>query len=392
MRIILAYFDDVSGIAGGLQKSLCQMANALVARGHEVLLAVYDRGEGQFWYPLDEGVALRNFRRGAWTGLDQLAREARRLVGGKHAVRRWKRQWKHRHGLADFGAAAMAFGGEVIVSFQALTTAEILAQQVPIPVVSSLRNDLAARWGDYLPEERDALARSAAIHVLLPAYGETVERCVPGVPITPIPNVIEPAREALLGEKDRYRILFVGRLVMGQKRPDLLVRAFAGLAERHPDWTVECYGGGTPREERALADLVRALHMEERIRFCGVTRDVEHVLAAGDLFAFPSAFEGFPHALGEAMAAGLPVAACLDCAASRSLITDGVTGLLTDPDAAAYASALEALMDDGARREALGVAARQAVAAYAPDAVWGRWEAFLRDVAGQKGNTAQFLW
>lgn len=73
--------------------------------------------------------------------------------------------------------------------------------------------------------------------------------------------------------------------------------------------------------------------------------------------------------------------ACRDCPSSRALLTDGVTGLLTDPDEAAYAAALEALMDDGERREALGLAARRAMAAYAPDAVWDAWEALLTGAA-----------
>jgi glycosyltransferase involved in cell wall biosynthesis len=59
----------------------------------------------------------------------------------------------------------------------------------------------------------------------------------------------------------------------------------------------------------------------------GYRTDVSRFLSSGDLFAFPSRFEGLPFALLEAMAYGLPVVAS-DATSTPEIISDRVHGLL----------------------------------------------------------------
>jgi len=65
----------------------------------------------------------------------------------------------------------------------------------------------------------------------------------------------------------------------------------------------------------------------EAIHFLGRRRDVADLLAASDLFLFPSLYEGLPLAVLEAMATGLPVVAS-DCTSLPELIESGKHGLL----------------------------------------------------------------
>jgi starch synthase len=83
------------------------------------------------------------------------------------------------------------------------------------------------------------------------------------------------------------------------------------------------------------------------------------LLRSARLFAFPSEVDMFPNAVLEAMAAGLPVVA-MRVGAVPEMVPDGVAGLLVEPGAESeFRRALETLLDDPARAEAMGAAARR---------------------------------
>jgi glycosyltransferase involved in cell wall biosynthesis len=155
------------------------------------------------------------------------------------------------------------------------------------------------------------------------------------------------------------RVLYVGRL-SPEKNLSALVRA-AGLLRGRPPLRLIFVGPGPLREP--LEREARALDVD--VEFPGVI-DQERlptVYRSADAFVLASFTEGHPKALLEAMSTGLPVVAS-DCIGNRSLVTDGVTGLLFDPHRPeALAAALERVLTDGALAESLGRAAREQVAA-----------------------------
>jgi glycosyltransferase involved in cell wall biosynthesis len=73
------------------------------------------------------------------------------------------------------------------------------------------------------------------------------------------------------------------------------------------------------------------LGITDRVRFLGSRKDVPNLLRAADVFAFPSHYEGFPGALVEALATGLPVVAS-DIPMHREAIRSGDNGLLFPVD------------------------------------------------------------
>jgi len=108
-----------------------------------------------------------------------------------------------------------------------------------------------------------------------------------------------------------------------------------------------------------IAALLDAAGLGSRLRRLGYRNDVAAVLAAADIFALPSYYEGLPMSVIEAMLTGLPVVAS-DLPGTREQVLPGVTGLLVPPrDAESLAVALAALAGDHARRAALGEAGRQ---------------------------------
>lgn len=63
MKIVVAHFQAVTGVNGGMERILCDFSNAMTEFGHEVHLMVYDLQSGLPFYPLHDGVHLWNLRK-----------------------------------------------------------------------------------------------------------------------------------------------------------------------------------------------------------------------------------------------------------------------------------------------------------------------------------------
>lgn len=153
-------------------------------------------------------------------------------------------------------------------------------------------------------------------------------------------------------------VLYVARMV-----PTKNVRLFVEVAHRlrhHPAAPVfALLARGPSRGE--IQHLVQDLGLGDRV-ILGEPRDAAHLVSAylgSDVFLSTSDYEGFGLAVVEAMAAGLPVVATA-VGGVTDVVVDGGTGLLAGRgDADALAAAVAGLLDDPARREAMGQAGRQ---------------------------------
>ncbi|CAN5321648.1 MAG: glycosyltransferase [Acidimicrobiia bacterium] len=165
------------------------------------------------------------------------------------------------------------------------------------------------------------------------------------------------ARRSLGLDPDSRVILTVGRQEY-QKGHRHLVDAFAGVAASHPE-AVLVIAGREGAASDALAAQIDRLGLGHRIRRLGHRPDVPEVLAAADLFVFPSVYEGLGGALIEAMALGLPIVAS-DLAALGEVVRSGENAdMVPATDADALAGAITALLDDEERRVAYGIRSRE---------------------------------
>lgn len=220
-----------------------------------------------------------------------------------------------------------------------------------------------------------------AAHLVAPSEGILGERpWMPRSRSVVIPNAVRleegaGAEAGTLEAAGEPHVLALGRLHR-QKGFDLLIEAFRGLALRHPAWHLTIVGEGPERAR--LERLARDFDLSARIHLPGASAQPGRLLRAaarnGNIFAFPSRYEGFPNALIEAMACGLPVVAA-DCPhGPREILEGGAHGLLVPPeDPKALAAGLAALMGDPARREDLAARARRRAEAYAPDRIARLW-------------------
>jgi glycosyltransferase involved in cell wall biosynthesis len=155
--------------------------------------------------------------------------------------------------------------------------------------------------------------------------------------------------------------LFAGRLAE-QKRVGDLVGAVDIVQHVLPEAVTLIAGDGPQRawlERRARAF---ALLDSGRVRFLGHRDDVPRLLAAADVLVLPSAYEGLPNVVLEAMRLGKPVVATA-APGTTEVVEDGVTGRLVPVgQPRELARALRALFRDPALRRRLGEAGRARVA------------------------------
>ena len=207
--------------------------------------------------------------------------------------------------------------------------------------------------------ERVGLRRAAAVIATtdeLRTRAAALSRRVELIPNGVDTRLFTPGAPAATSDAVR-RILYVGRLAP-EKNLAALVEAAARLAERRPVRLVIVGAGPLEAPLRRQAEAARV-----SVDFRGVVdqRRLPALYAAADAFVLASFTEGHPKALVEAMSSGLPCVAS-DCAGNRSLVTDGVTGLLFDPRRPeALTACLERVLTDPTLAAALGRAARKTV-------------------------------
>ena len=151
------------------------------------------------------------------------------------------------------------------------------------------------------------------------------------------------------------------------------------MSDAYPNWNVELWGAEDGKAYyKELQLLIRKNHLENRVFLKGATNDVPNVLQHGDMFVFPSAYEGFGMALGEAMSMGLPAIGYKNCSAVNELIENGKNGYLCEDGVDDLANKMALLMENKDMRVQFGVLARESMKKYAPKTIWNQWEDILK--------------
>lgn len=385
MNILLANLSKMVGHSGGAAKVTCNFANEMKCRGHQVSLVYSDIQTGKFFYPIDEEIPVYDIRhyKGqsiAYPWYLKLKRELYRTFD-KQKARSVNDQFESSFLLDNLEDVLNTVKPDVIVFFQSAASKLLLCDlKTEIPVITMSHGDTSDYFQTCPKEELPALEKSAVVQVLVPSFERPIKEHLPKVKTVVIGNAIPQYEEQadLSVEKDTYRIVFTGRLAKGHKRPHLLIEAFAGLAKDFPNWTVELWGAVDGKAYyKELQMMISKNKLENQVFLKGTTDDVKAVLQGGDVFAFPSAYEGFGMSLAEGMSMGLPAIGYKNCSGVNELITDGVDGYLCEDGVDDFRDKLRKLMADRALRVAMGEQARIAMKAYAPEKIWDTWENLL---------------
>lgn len=384
-NVVLINTGRVVNAKGGAEKVLCDMANALCVFGYSVTIICLDfKEDGLPGFPLSESVRFINAGRGGRPIYCRGVLKSIRSFAFERSRRRAKREEiDNRLKSSLLGKVLRSIGVvDVFITFQPKDSYLISTLDcVRAPIVTMFHMDPKYFFsGPEMEVTREAVKVSSLVTVLLPSYIHDIKRVCASTCVVAIPNAIKCfEKPALLNNR---KIVCIGRLTR-QKRIELLIEAFAEINNAIPEWKIEHWGENNLDFEYAneIKQLVKELGIEDKICFCGPTDNVEKVLGDASIFAFPSAFEGFPLALGEAMAKGVPAVGCKDCSGTNEIITDRVNGLLTEPNYKDFSIALKSLAENRSFRMALGMKARSDIQKYSPDNIWPLWDGLIRKLA-----------
>lgn len=172
-------------------------------------------------------------------------------------------------------------------------------------------------------------------------------------------------------------VVSVGRLEP-QKDPVGLVDAFASAHARDPRLRLALVGDGGLRE--SASNNARCRGILDRVDLLGLRYDVADLLAAADVFALASRWEGLPRAVLEATRAGIPVVTT-DVGGVREIIEDGVSGRVVPVgDPAAFAAALIETVADPTRARRWAVTAATRLAEFSEERMVADTAALYEDL------------
>jgi glycosyltransferase involved in cell wall biosynthesis len=360
-RRIAIVFDDLLG--GGAARVATLLAGAWSQQGREVALVTTDDGSLPPLYPVPPGVTHYplDLRRRPRSRLDAVGNNLKRILTIRRTIRHLKVDvviaFLHETNILTL-LATRGLGVSVIVSERTDPHGRQIGQ-----AWERLR-----RWTYPLAAAVVAQSEHALSYFSrrIQAHG----RVIPNPVSLPQGWTPGPARE-----HSRLRLVTMGSL-RPVKGHDLLIEAFRRIAPLHPQWDLVIYGEGDAR--RDLESQVEHSGLGSRIRLPGTTPSPFERLKEGHLFVLPSRAEGFPNALAEAMACGLPVVS-FDCWSGPSeLIRNGVDGLLVPAKSVeALAAALSRLMGDPAERSRLGRNATAVLERFHITKILSQWEEVL---------------
>jgi glycosyltransferase involved in cell wall biosynthesis len=281
--------------ASGPGYSVPLLCDALGRRGHEVVLATLARGAGgrsgafeHRAFPPSFGQSRLGVSRAMRLGLARAARAADVV---------------HSHGLWMMpniypAWAAAAAGRPLVVSPRGTLSAVARAR-------SRGRKALVWRMG-----QRRAVLQAACLHATSEQEYADIRACGLSAPVAVIPNGVDlPAARQARAPSDHRRLLYLGRIHPIKGLPDLL-RAWAPLSARHPDWELRLVGPDCDGHLAQLHRLAQELKLQ-RIAFApaayGEAKTAEY--HAADAYVLPSHSENFAMSVAEALGHGLPVVA-----------------------------------------------------------------------------------
>jgi GalNAc-alpha-(1->4)-GalNAc-alpha-(1->3)-diNAcBac-PP-undecaprenol alpha-1,4-N-acetyl-D-galactosaminyltransferase len=356
MKVTLVIYS-LSG--GGAERVMSILANYWADRGWDItLMTLVDSTQVSF-YPLDPRIDLKSLG---------VAEKSTSLLGA--IVNVWRR-------LRTLRREIIASEADIAIGFMnAVNVYTILAcWGTNIPTIVSEHtypgaNDANKIWQFIMKlTYRYADLVTVLTQSALPFYPTAA-----GYPTIVMPNPILTPAPAIVKAQllPRSSLIAIGRLDP-RKGFDLLLKAFAQIHPQYPDWQLTILGEGSIRAE--LEELRSQLKLEACVHLPGSVPNVRDYLLQADIFVMSSRVEGFPMALCEAMACGLPVIATDCLSGPREIIKDGIDGVLVETENVdALAAGLAASIADPVKCQQLAQNAPGILDRFGLEQVMSKWK------------------
>lgn len=353
-------------MAGGVERMVITIANEMASRGHDVCLLTWDRASAKAFYEISPAIE--------WYKLD--VGDVRHTAS---LLTRVKRAWVARR-------IVRSLRPDVVIAFQVGVFKALRAYCAAMPVCMIVAERNAPTLYDHTSGgekakqnafrtfrlARHLVVQCEAYRTMHPHYLQEKLLAIPN----PVYVTSARATPELPDASGRFRLLAVGRLSY-QKNFESLISAFARIASGLPQWDLVILGEGELRAK--LEMLVSQRGLSSRVHMPGAVKDISAQYAQANLFCLPSLWEGFPNALAEALAHGLPAVGFAESAGVNVLIEHGVMGMLApgNGDDEVLAETLATLMADPQKRQLFGTRASESMQQYAPERIMDQWESLF---------------
>ena len=357
---------------GGAERTTANLASYWAEKGWKVVVVTLEPQSSDFYqlHPAVGRIAL-DMAADSRHSADAMYQNLQRILALRRVLRSWRPEVAV--GMMTTANVLLAFAAWRLRTVRAIGSERVHPPELPIGRVWHLLR-------------RVAYARLAAATALTGASAQWLERhtgarhvsVIPNAVVWPLPGRLPHLAPAILLEPRRLVLLSVGRME-AQKQFQMLLAAFASVASRHPNWDLVILGDGPQRQQLQAQAMVPPL--AARVILPGPAGNVAEWYQRASLFALSSRFEGFPNALVEAMASGLPVVS-FDCETGpRDIMRHGVDGLLVPAqDVSALAAALDRLMGDAGLRLRFAQRAPDVQDRFSMQRISALWETLFRDV------------
>lgn len=373
MRIIYCLAGTFN--SGGMERIVINKANWLAEHGHEVSIITTEQNGRQNFFPLNEKVTRID--------LDVMYSDTNSLGVVKKMISRKRLMRKHR---------------------KALNT--VLLQNKPDIVVSTFGNEVG-----FLPFIADGSRKVAEIHFsrwyrlqlnrkgiwriidkyltytdyrILKKFDRFI--CLTEEDklnwgklnnIEVIPNFIEDiaAQTAPLTAKS---MIAVGRLSY-QKGYERLVKAWKIVADKHPDWRLNIFGGGELKDD--LESLIKNVDLNNYIKIHKPTAQILREYVNNSALVLSSRYEGLPMVLLEASSVGLPLISFTCQCGPKDIIMSGYNGLLVNEgDIDGLAEAIIKVIENPELRKEMGKNSLEKSTEYNKEIIMNKWNGLFHSL------------
>lgn len=182
----------------------------------------------------------------------------------------------------------------------------------------------------------------------------------------------------------KKEIVHIARMMIVQKRQDVMLMAFKIFSQKHPDYILSFYGDGLDFDQ--VRNHAKALQIEEKVIFHGDVVGAANKIGNAQMLVLTSDYEGIPNVVMEAFAMGVPVVST-DCSpgGARVLINDGENGFIVPRgDSEAIAKKMDVIAEDEEIFKRFILNSKEKLLKFKPNTIFDKWNNYLLEISSSK--------
>lgn len=382
MKILFYQRTDVINSAGGTEKVLCFLSSSLAERGYDVVFMTNENKEGTPFFKLNDKVKFINIGGTSFKGFQK---NIFKLIKSTKLLNILSCFNNYKYTSDVVYKYINQEKPDLIILANPQDLVEVCySHTYNVPIIQMIHGvpwNIFHRKSKTVSKITLSLMKNVKVcQVLMPSFVDLMKPYYSGE-ITVIPNSIPQTDKNIdySNQKDKFIIANVGRLAE-VKNQELIIKAFAKIYKKYPQWEVDIWGNGSEKYTQKLTDLIEEFGLKNKVILKGTSKNILHELEKCDIFIFPSLFEGFGIALGEAMSVGLPSIGLRTAPAVNELIVDNTNGILIDNDVDDLVLNLEKLINNADLRKKLGTKAKEMIKNYSEENVLNSWEELIKKI------------